>query len=351
MTIIDGQPISHRLPFLHSGTVIYVAGTDSAVQDDFVADNVEIIQARFDDAGYRFIFLPELLESISDPVQDYLFPLQETPDVSDVYAHIRETAGIGDRAGLIYKYHSSVYFRMLPDSDPDDLQKEIDDLAERLEEASQIRFRKTGAAPPRFKKSSASTLQEREILFDASESLFGDDLEEIAYSLKEPLDERTEAILAEIDRIVSTYGISVEDLRVMLGYRVKLSHLKVFKSGRILLADFGKEVKMNPLSKALYFLYLRHPEGIRFKEVVDHREELLDIYMGITGRDDPEEIEKTIDVLIDPLGDGLNVCASRIKAAFRDKVGDIVARFYYLEGGAGKAKKVPLDRDFVIWEY
>jgi len=46
-----------------------------------------------------------------------------------------------------------------------------------------------------------------------------------------------------------------------------------------------------------------------------------------------------------------SVNASRIKAAFRNVVSDRIARFYYLEGAAGEVKKVPLDRDLVIWEY
>ena len=169
---------------------------------------------------------------------------------------------------------------------------------------------------------------------------------------EERLDPRTEQILAEIRRLQEKYGVSIDELELILGYTVQLSPLHITRGGRIFLADYDKrEVKMPNVAKALYFLYLRHPEGLRFKDMSDHREELLHIYSGITGRDDPEEIEKSIDILVDPLGNGLNVNASRIKAAFRNVVSDRIARFYYLSGGAGEEKKVPLDRDLVIWEY
>ena len=177
-------------------------------------------------------------------------------------------------------------------------------------------------------------------------------LETCAPAPQEPdaLDPRTEQILAEIRRLQEKYGVSIEDLDIILGYTVRLSHLSITHSGRIYLSDYDNvEVKMPNISKALYFLFLRHPEGLRFKDVADHKPELLQIYQLITGRDDPDEIEKSIDLLVDPLGNGLNVNASRIKTAFKNVISDRIARFYYLNGPAGEAKKVPLDRDLVIW--
>lgn len=166
------------------------------------------------------------------------------------------------------------------------------------------------------------------------------------------LDPRTERILAEIRRLQEEYGVTIDELELMLGYTVKLSHLRITRSGRIILPEYdNKEVKMTNVAKALYFLYLRHPDGLRYKEIADHKDELLQIYGNISGRDDPAEIEKSIDLLVDPYGNALNVNASRVKTAFRNAVSDRIARFYYISGAAGDIKKVPLDRDLVIWEY
>lgn len=165
-------------------------------------------------------------------------------------------------------------------------------------------------------------------------------------------DPRVQDFLKELSRIQEKYNISIEELEALLKYTVSLSHLHINRYGRITLSDFGnREIKMPNIAKALYFLYLRHPEGLRYKDIASHRDELLGIYRKITGRDDPEAIEKSIDLLVDPYGNGLNVNASRIKTAFRNAVDDRIAQFYYISGAAGEIKKVPLDRDLVIWEY
>jgi hypothetical protein len=38
------------------------------------------------------------------------------------------------------------------------------------------------------------------------------------------------------------------------------------------------EIKMEPLTKAVYLLFLNHPEGILFKHLPDYRQELANIY-------------------------------------------------------------------------
>lgn len=168
----------------------------------------------------------------------------------------------------------------------------------------------------------------------------------------ESLAPRTEQILAEIRRLQEKYDVTIDELEMILGYTVKLSPVHITRGGKIFLSDYeDQEVKMPNVAKALYFLYLHHPEGIRYKEVADHRDELLHIYEHISGRDVPEEMEKSISLLVNPYGNALNVNASRVKTAFRNIVSDRIARFYYISGGAGDVKKVPLDRDLVIWDY
>ena len=48
---------------------------------------------------------------------------------------------------------------------------------------------------------------------------------------------------------------------------------------------------MTPIVKAVYFLFLRHPEGILFKELIDYRDELDMIYRSVKEKkkmkDDP----------------------------------------------------------------
>lgn len=165
-------------------------------------------------------------------------------------------------------------------------------------------------------------------------------------------DARTQAIIDAWENIERKFGITIDDLYVILRCRVKLSRLTITTANRIYLTDFeNQEVKMDDLTKALYFYYLRHPEGATLKELYEHEDEILKYYSGITGRDDLQGIRKSVKDLLDPYGNGRNVCMSRIKKAFRDIVGDPVAGFYYVDGKYGEARKVRIDRDLVIWEH
>ena len=355
MAFDNDRIIMHPLPFLKTGMVLYVAGQESPALDWYVLQHESEIRKALSESGFRFICLPVLFGNIPEDALDYLFPLQKDVDLDALHKKIRETAGLGNLAGLLYREGSFIRYRELEGNRPDTWQERILDLAvpypeSECEVASKetVLFRKKGSrAAHKAEWIKSLPLNEPEIYESSIRFRIVEDND----NGEEWLDEKTAAILEEIDGITRKFGDSIEEIEVLLGYRVKLSHLQISRRGRILLSDFGKEVRMNQLSKAFFFLFLRHPEGIRFKEVSNHRKELLDIYLGITGRAEQTEIEKTIDKLIDPFGNEMNVCASRIKAAFRNAVSERVARFYYLEGSAGEIKKVPLDRDFVIWEH
>lgn len=164
-------------------------------------------------------------------------------------------------------------------------------------------------------------------------------------------DEKTKAILAEIEVLQRKYGISIEELEIALAHKVKLSRLHITEKKEILLEDFDrKEVRMDTLTKAVFLLYLNHPEGIRYKELPDYQQELEGIYSSITGREDLGSIRKSVADLCDPLNNSINEKVSKVKKAFRDAVNDRVARFYYIDGEKGTAKRIALDRDYVIWE-
>ena len=166
------------------------------------------------------------------------------------------------------------------------------------------------------------------------------------------LDPKTKALLDEIEAIKVKYGITIEELEAVLSYRVKLSHLRITRHKEIILDDFDhREVKMDALTKSIFLLYLKHPEGIRYKELCDHRSELEEIYLSISGRSDMDSIRKSIDDLTDPItSNSINEKVSRAKKAFREVVDVRIARFYYIDGRQGAAKRIALDRSLAIWE-
>lgn len=348
----DDLHVLCSVPFLNNGMVIYVSGPESRQQDQYVAQNRASIREKFAASDFRFIFIPDLLESIPESVQDYLFPMMEHPDRDAVYAHIRKTAHLGNKAGLLYQRGQDVFFREIgPDSCVDEIIYPAKKEPACEKKISWIRKKSKRIAEPLddfFDGAMGGLFDDMDFSF--SETAYVPPVEKMQPVEEAPLNERTKAILAEIDGIKSKFGLSVDELMILINYKVQLSHLHISRGGKIFLSDFGKEVKMDLRAQAFYFLFLRHPEGIRYKDMADYREELMDIYWSLADRE-RADVEKTIDNLINPLGNEMNVCSSRIKAAFKNVVGEHVAKFYCIEGPAGDIKKVPLDRDLVIWEY
>ena len=107
---------------------------------------------------------------------------------------------------------------------------------------------------------------------------------------------------------------------------------------------------MPSMAKAVYFLFLRHPEGIKFKHLPDYRNELRTIYASIFRFDDKERIEKSIMDVTNPMKNTINENTSRIKKAFAEQFDENLAKNYYITGVKGEAKKITLPQELVTWD-
>ena len=117
-----------------------------------------------------------------------------------------------------------------------------------------------------------------------------------------------------------------------------------------MLSDYNKEVRMEPIVKAVYLLYLNYPEGIAFKCLPDYRKELADIYQKIKPLGLTERAIRSIEDVTNPLLNSINEKCSRIRAAFQAEVDPTFLDQYSITGKSGEAKKISLPRDLVIWE-
>jgi len=131
---------------------------------------------------------------------------------------------------------------------------------------------------------------------------------------------------------------------------IKLSKLRIAKDGTILLADYQKEIKMEPIVKAVYLLFLNHPEGIAFKYLPDYRKELTDLYQKIKPWGLTERAIRSIEDVTNPLLNSINEKCSRIRAAFMPEVDATLLEQYIITGKSGELKKILLSRDLVVWE-
>ena len=148
------------------------------------------------------------------------------------------------------------------------------------------------------------------------------------------------------DKTIQRLGFHEEKLK----NQIKLSKLTITKDYTLLLSDYNKEVKLEPIVKAVYLLYLNHPEGIAFKYLPDHRKELADIYQKIKPFGLNDRAIRSIEDVTNPLLNSINEKCSRVRAAFMPLVDASLLDQYIIIGKSGEAKKIDLPRNLVVWE-
>ena len=164
-------------------------------------------------------------------------------------------------------------------------------------------------------------------------------------------DEKIYNLIHEVQNKINQlrlYGVEEYVLKQLVEPKYKLSHLRITKDYRIFLPDYNNiEIQMTPLPKAIYLLFLNHPEGILFKNLPDYRQELETIYYAITHRLDDEKIKESILRVTDPTDNSINEKCSRIREAFLSHFTEDLAKNYYITGHKFSPKRITLPRDFV----
>ena len=167
-------------------------------------------------------------------------------------------------------------------------------------------------------------------------------------------EENTDDLIEEVKERIAKLrqrGISQYILEQLIHPDDRLSRLVITKDYRILLPDYNDmEIKMEPLVKAVYLLFLNHPEGIMFKCLPDYREELAQIYVKLKPYGMSERVIQSIEDVTNPLLNSINEKCARIRGAFVGQFDDHMARHYYIDGLRGEAKKIDLPRNLVVWE-
>jgi hypothetical protein len=123
------------------------------------------------------------------------------------------------------------------------------------------------------------------------------------------------------------------------------------RSQKIVLPDMGMlQINLSPTERAVYLLFLNHPEGIRLAEMGDYKAELRGILNQVSPSDSRETVEGQLENLCEYNSNSLSEKMSRIKRKFDDKLGAAMAEHYYIKGPNGGIKKIHLDRTFLRQE-
>ena len=146
------------------------------------------------------------------------------------------------------------------------------------------------------------------------------------------------------------YGMSEKEITSLLHTEEPLLKLTISKNYRIFLGDKRIEIHMEPLVKAVYLLFLSHPEGIVFKDLPDYRRELTKIYSEVRPWGLSERALQSIEDVTNPLLNSINEKCARIRKTFTNAMDSKAAEPYIIKGMRGGIKKISLPRDLVVWE-
>lgn len=307
----------------------------------YIRANYDDMFFRFSDDGIVFVYLPHFLENLDEYIQ-YNFPdtvCKAVVDYSaeDFYRDITENIIEIPPTGR----------PMLLVSKADNMSNQEDDTAEFLcydldyADDHQFGYAIRHYLPPyRVRHGNNSEISDSEV--GEEDGLYGFDADKTGIELL------SREFLDIVDKLYAKGAFEALIQKLLSLSTPKPSRLLVTEDFRLLLPDYNnREVKIPELHKAVYFLFLRHVDGIRFKELCDFRDELYDIYCLVSSRENVERMARSIDNIVDCHSNSINEKCSRIKGAFEVQITPVVARQYYIDGHAGEPKRIALDRSLV----
>ena len=356
--------------------IYYLISGRKFVMNNVQYDNIrEIIEGE----GYELFYMPGILPSLSKDVMKYNFPgvkIDFTQEDFSKSVADQLNINLGDDCACLVWYnddlgifehtepqdsfealHEQVYIKfnaVLGSIDSDysfsvgsvDAAEEICDYCQNLsmEEIEPSSCQRQSRENKSFWR---SRIPVERNLYDLCDDI-DDEVESAPISSPE-LDLLAQEAKEAIDKLLLS-GFSAEVIKGWLDQKVKLSRIRITKRNKILLVDYDIEVKMGPLPKTVFLFFLRHPEGMRFVDLQDYKQEIYDIYSRLAVSDDLDKIKRSVDLLTDPFDNSINEKCTMIKYAFQKVVKDDIASNYYVSGKQGHAMKIPLDRTLVEWE-
>lgn len=334
--------VKKDIPFVpDKQQVIYFEDCFNKELNNYISNEYDQISSLFREKSYNFIYLPKIIDSLSIDEIRYINPAinEETTTFNNLASKdiIDEIITFIDtpyalKGGLLrYKKEEDNYYIFS--------YYQFSNLDE-LEIWEQIR-------------AYLSAVGENNLLYNASP--YHPYIENPEDNADYDFDSESKKLIDEIKErveILMQKGINEMILKSILSIdSVELSRLVITNEYKIFLPDYNNlEITMYPLPKAVYFLFLNHPEGILFKHLPDYRDELIAIYKKVSGRENIEDMEKSINDVVNPTLNSINEKCSRIREAFIRHFDEAIAKNYFITGDRATPKKINLNRSLVILE-
>lgn len=342
-----------ELPFAPvNGQVIYVEQSYDEKLNRFIRNNYEWLKTTFRSQGLQFCFLPLLAEEAICYNAPYLTSeeldkqVKSIPYLPDYLAHKEDIAPslvFALDVPVVDKYGNTVLLAIpIKTKWYTGTKTTFVNLIKEIKTVSKHLSANTGEPKP--SPGVRYSLRKNSVLFSV-------DTEDDADS---NFDSQSQLLIDEIKQRIEALrnrGVNTMFLHDLIDEGEHLSRLRITKDFRIFLVDYDNlEIKLSVLPKAVFILFLRHPEGIRFKELTDYYSELLQIYLKMNPNGGRSKQEQSIRDITDPCSNSINEKCARIREAFVSNFDDRLAKNYYVTGKRGEAKRITLDESMILWE-
>ena len=134
---------------------------------------------------------------------------------------------------------------------------------------------------------------------------------------------------------------------------VKPVQIKLNEKNKIVLPDLNnQEIRLNPLFKTLYLFFLKHQEGIRLKDMIYYKAELMSLYKKLSVIDESvAEMDAKIADMVNPHSGSFSQKKAKINKIIRDLLGEPLAGFYGIDGQPGEAFKINIPQNLIDIRY
>ena len=340
---------------LDSKELLYVASEEDKELTDLFESQPEVLEGWGKMIGFHIVYLPLLLKRLKDKrVLKYRAPYLDDSDLKEVSIGndylLQYLDNPGDKARLKHGFIRTEDIHRGDDGK--------DKATNRFYPVSSKSGESVADQLHRIGKQISEEKNQQKLLEDKVESWT-----EYGYPVHHDADdsfnsqvneENTDDLIEEIKERIAKLrqrGFSQILLEQLIHPDDRLSRLVITKDFRLLLPDYqNMEIKMEPLVKAVYLLFLKHPEGILFKQLPEYRSELTQIYEKLRPSGLTDRALQSIEDVTNPLLNSINEKCARIRGAFVGEFDNYMAKYYYIDGQRGEAKKITLPRDLVVWE-
>ncbi|MCW3806190.1 tetratricopeptide repeat protein [Plebeiibacterium marinum] len=357
-----------EITLFRKGAIVYIENEYQEDLNNLILGRYDFIAKLCREKGFHFVYLPKVIQNISrdkiNEAQKYFNPscLTESVENTGKYKPQDITSKVTSLIFNYFNYNKNIepgFIRYRGDNEYSYVRILFDNESVFESNIRSYIANCRNSDPIMFRLVTSYHLAKEGRVDEIADCEFDSRALGIAKEIEEKISQLKEEGYYQL--LLNTLSQSLNDIPTTKGSIIKqfqqnevkpiISRIIIDEEFRIILPDYNNlEIKLTPLPKTVYLFFLRHPEGIVFKHLIDHKHELLYIYKLVSNRESEEEMNNSIEELIDPTKNSINEKCSRIKEAFVKHFDDSIAQYYYITGSRAKEKKITISQNKVIWK-